>query len=115
MKRGARLRARTTRASCAGLVVISATLLGGCRGKVTHAECMEMLDRYVDMSIAADPSLAGLTPQQAADVRDMKKAVKKGEKSYVRVEQQCEREISRKEYDCAMKAPNPNEWEACID
>ena len=25
------------------------------------------------------------------------------------------REVSRAEYDCAMKAPSPNEWEACIE
>ena len=92
-----------------------AVFASGCNGRVTAADCTEMLDRYVDMSIAADPALAPLTPAQATAVRDMKKAVKKAEKSYRRVSEQCEREVSRKEYRCAMSAKTMNDWEACID
>ena len=47
--------------------------------------------------------------------RDMKKELKKGDKSFRQVEEQCQREVSRSEYDCAMKANGPNEWEACIE
>jgi hypothetical protein len=45
----------------------------------------------------------------------MKRAVKKAERSYAQVEAQCETEVSRSEYDCAMKANVPDEWEACIE
>ena len=74
-----------------------------------------MIDRYVDMTIAAQPELAALPPAQQQIARDMKRELKKGEKSYRQVEEQCEREVSRAEYDCAMKAPSPNEWEVCIE
>jgi hypothetical protein len=74
-----------------------------------------MLDHYLDMAIGADPELAKLPPAQQAPVREMKKALKKGERSYAQVEQQCDAEISRKEYSCAVKAPSPNDWEACIE
>ncbi len=74
-----------------------------------------MLDRYLDMTIGADPTLANLPASQQKIARDMKKEVKKGDASYRKVEEQCAREVSRSEYDCAMKAPNPNEWEACIN
>jgi hypothetical protein len=74
-----------------------------------------MLDRYLDMTIASDPTLANLPPPQEKIARDMKKEVKKGEKSYRQVEEQCLHEVSRAEYDCAMKAPSTNEWEACIE
>lgn len=74
-----------------------------------------MLDHYVDMTIAGDPQLASLPAAQAAVVRDMKKEMKKGEKSYRQVQEQCEAEVSRREYDCAMATTNPNEWEACIE
>jgi hypothetical protein len=100
------------------LVVASATLAAGasgCRHKVTTNDCTQMLDRYLDMVIAADPSTRSLPPAQAAAVRDMKRAVKKTEKSYAQVEAQCETEVSRDEYDCAMKANIPDEWEACIE
>ena len=45
----------------------------------------------------------------------MKKALKKGEKIYRRVQEQCEAEVSRREYDCAIAAKTPNDWEACIE
>lgn len=92
------------------------TLLTGCRrGQPSPSECTEMLDRYLDMTIAADPTLSSLPSSQEKIARDMKKEVKKGDKSYRQVEEQCQREVSRAEYDCAMKAPSPNEWEACIE
>lgn len=74
-----------------------------------------MLDRYVDMSIEADPATKNLPQAEAAAVREMKKAVKKAEPSYARAETQCRGEVSRHEYQCAMSAKNPDEWEACIE
>ncbi len=74
-----------------------------------------MLDHYLDMTIAADPMLAAMAPAQAAVVRDMKRELKKGEKSYRQVQEQCEAEVSRHEYDCAMGTKTPNDWEACIE
>jgi len=93
----------------------SAGVLGACNRKVTKSECTEMLDHYLDMVIAADPATRNLPPSQAAAVRDMKRAVKKAERSYAQVEAQCETEVSRSEYDCAKKANIPDEWEACIE
>jgi len=86
-----------------------------CNGKATREECTQMLDKYLDITIAADPELASLPPAEANAAREMKKALRKGEPSYRRVEQKCEAEISKKEYRCAMKALNPDTWQACID
>ena len=74
-----------------------------------------MMDHYLDMVVAADPSTQNLSPAQAAAVRQMKKAVKKAEPSYAQVQGQCQSEVTRHEYDCAMAAKNPDEWEACIE
>ena len=90
-------------------------LLSACRGKVKPDECTRMMDRYLDMTIAADPQLASMAAAQAAIVRDMKKELKKGERSYRQVQEQCESEVTRHEYDCAMDARTPNDWEACIE
>jgi hypothetical protein len=102
-------------AVCAGLLLVVGVSSSSCNRRVTHAECTEMIDHYLDMAIGADPELAKLPPPQQGPVREMKKAIKKGEKSYAKVEQQCDAEISRKEYACAVKAPTPNDWEACIE
>jgi hypothetical protein len=74
-----------------------------------------MLDRYLDLTIARDPTIATMPPAQSEVARAMKKATRRGDESYRRVATQCEREVSRGEYDCAMKAPSPNDWEACIE
>jgi hypothetical protein len=84
-------------------------------GKATPAECKQMLDKYIDMTVAADPALAELSPREAAAAREMKTTLRKADAAYGRVEQQCEREVSQREYRCAMKAPTPETWQACID
>ena len=73
-----------------------------CNGKVSRGECTQMLDRYVDMTSVGDRS-------------DSEKALRKSDARYVRVQEQCEAEITRREYRCAMKAPSPETWQACID
>jgi hypothetical protein len=90
-------------------------LLGACREKVTHAECSQMLGRYVDMTAAQDPSLAALPPEQAIDVRAEIVAEKRASPEFARAEDQCMREVSRTELKCAMKAKTPNDWEACVE
>jgi hypothetical protein len=87
-----------------------------CDGKVSKKECGEMLERYIDMDLASDPSLKSLASASEANAaREMKKALRTGDPAYKRVEEQCEREVSRHEYRCAMKAPSPEMWQACID
>ena len=86
-----------------------------CNGKVSREQCTEMLDKYLDMAIASDSALADLPPAEARAAREMKRALRKAEPSYARVEKQCETEISKSEYRCAMKAPTMETWQACID
>lgn len=97
------------------LAALASAVLAGCNRKVTRAECTQMLDHYVDMLIAEDPELAKLPRAQQEPARDVKKAIKKADKSYRQVEAQCETEIVRHEFDCAIGAKSPGEWEACID
>jgi hypothetical protein len=99
------------RASCA----LSLLLVAACQKKIQPDECDKMLDRYIDMVVAADPATKNLPPEQASAVREMKKAVKKAEASYSHVQTKCASDVTRKEYDCAMAAKNADEWEACIE
>ena len=75
-----------------------------------------MLDKYLDMSIAGelDPSQS-LSQAEMNAAREMKKALRKSDAAYRRVQDQCEREVSRGEYRCAMKSDTPEKWQACID
>jgi hypothetical protein len=111
MRRVTADRLLTLCASCAALGLLSA----GCNGKATREQCTEMLDKYLDMTIAAESDIADLPPAEARAAREMKRALRKSEPSYARVENQCESEISKSEYRCAMKAPTPEMWQACIN
>lgn len=110
---------RRVKAKRAAVLLVPAALVAAaavaCNGKATRAECTQMIDRYVDMLVAADPALADLPPDEARAAREMKKALRKSEPAYRRVQDQCESEISKSEYRCAMKAPSPETWQACID
>jgi hypothetical protein len=87
----------------------------GCNARATRAECTEMLDRYLDMTVGGELGTLELSPAEAVAARADKKAQHKADPSYRRVQEQCEAEISRREYRCAMKAPSPETWQACID
>jgi hypothetical protein len=77
-----------------------------------------MLDKYLDMTVGAELGTLELSPADSVAARAAradKKAQHKADASYRRVQEQCEAEISRREYRCAMKAPSPETWQACID
>jgi hypothetical protein len=97
------------------LGVVALPLALACNGRASQKDCIEMLDRYLDMTMAGDPSLEGLSDAEGKAARDMKVALRRGEPTYRRVQDQCEAEISKKEYRCAMKADTPEKWQACID
>jgi len=94
---------------------LAVVAFGGCKPRPTADECAQMLDRYVDMTAAEDPSLVGLDGNEAAELRAAKRASKRLEPTYARSLAQCQSEVSRSEYDCAMAAKTPNDWEACIE
>ena len=74
------------------------SVLVGCGRGATPEECKKMLDRYVEMTAPSDaPPTRALSP------------------AYRQAEAQCAREVTRKEYACAMSAKTPNDWEACIE
>jgi hypothetical protein len=96
-------------------LTFGASLGLGCDAKASRAECREMLDKYVFMTAGGESGFADLTPEQATAARQSELASRRTETRYARVQEQCEAEITRREYRCAMKAPSPETWQACID
>lgn len=95
-------------------VVVSLLFLAACDTRATRAQCNEMLDKYLSMVLASDAD-RDLSPEQQRAAVEARMANKKAEPRYTRVQQQCEAEITQREYRCAMKAFNPEIWQACID
>jgi uncharacterized lipoprotein NlpE involved in copper resistance len=85
----------------------------GCRDKANKEECTAMTDRYVELSITEDPTLAKLAPEQLAAVREIKAELKRAEKSYQKVKERCA-DVTRGEHECATAAKTTKDWEACI-
>ena len=83
--------------------------------RLSAGECRQMLSRYIDMTLSSNGAMPNLPPAQAKDLRDSKIAGRMLEPSYLRTQAQCEAEVSRSEFACAMKAGNADEWEACIE
>jgi hypothetical protein len=87
----------------------------GCSKKTTPEECDAILDRYLDLSMAPDPELSRMPPQQVESVISAKKAQRRSDSSFQQARARCQAEVSRAELECAMTAPTANDWEACID
>ena len=92
----------------------SSVVLVACGGKATRADCAKMMDRYVDLAIAEEPGLAKIPPSERETVREVKRELKLGERSYKKVHDRCEAEVTRGEVSCAMGAGTAKEWEGCI-
>ena len=94
-------------------LLLVALLAVACKGPST-VQCDAMLDRYLDMTEDDDPALTRLTDAPRANVRALRLTERRGAPSYAEAERRCTQEVSRNAYDCAMKAPTPNDWEACL-
>ncbi len=98
----------------AALLLFLPLLLACKEEHATKKDCDKMVEHYLDLTILADPQLARLPKEEAAAVREVKRALKGGEKGYKKVVARCEKEVTASERDCAIEARTPAAWEACI-
>jgi hypothetical protein len=89
-------------------------VLAACSKPPTEDECRAMLDRYVDMTIDQDPELERAGELERSALRTQKLEAKKAGPEYKSSLGRCPKEVTRGALDCAMKAPNANQWEACL-
>lgn len=87
------------------LLTLSFVLSCACTKKhISSEECRQMLTKYIDMTLGAEPS----------GQRERTLAARIEEPVYTARERQCEQEVTPGEFACAMRAGNADEWEACI-
>lgn len=98
------------------LALCVASLALGCsRRRVSREDCERMLDKYVEMAANADPAMPTLTPPQQDALRAQKKAQKRREPVFEQRVEQCLREVTPRQYECAMASMSVDPWEACLD
>jgi hypothetical protein len=97
------------------LALLVLFVVPGCGHRLAPAECDAMLDRYLDMTEDDDPALAAITGDPRAELRAQRIEERKTSSGYRQAEARCVGHVSPTEHACAMKAPSPNEWEACFE
>ena len=81
---------------------------GGCRPKATAAQCNELLDRYTLLVVSE--RLPDASPEQVALEREREKSEARADDTF----NNCSSQVSKKEFDCAMSAPNAAALEKCL-
>ena len=88
--------------------------LVACGKPPTGEQCHAMVDRYVDMIVDDNPDFARASEEARPAIHAAKKEERQKTTAYASAVARCTSEVSRSEWDCAMNAPSPNEWEACF-
>lgn len=82
--------------------------LVGCSEPLTEAECVRMLDHYTELLIRSDR-----TNVKAAE-REKLKAEARAKASRDPEFQRCTKAVSRRQFDCAINAPDVDTMERCL-
>lgn len=86
-----------------------AALLGACKAKASASQCDQLVDRYATLVVTekfADASAAQIQTEQTRE-----KSAARGDDAF----KNCSSEVSQAEFECAMRAPNPDTFEKCLE
>ncbi len=83
-------------------------LLAGCGKPLSHEECSELLDRYVDLLAQSDQPDAGAATLLHLQVQARAKAAR--DPAFAG----CAEHVSRSQWQCAMKATDADTLERCL-
>jgi hypothetical protein len=74
-----------------------------------------MLTKYIEMSVAGEANVERMDPKDRPQVIERRTAARRAEPTFLRYQSRCQAEVRKSEFDCAMAANTPGEWEACIE
>jgi hypothetical protein len=88
----------------------------GCPKKetATEAECSALYSRFLDLKLAEDRRFAHMSEAERAAARAQAAASVASDPDVAQVNTQCRAEVTRTEYECAIKANTAREWNDCI-
>jgi hypothetical protein len=90
----------------AGLV---ATAAPGCKAKASRTECDQLLERYAQLVVTERYPDASAAQVEAFHQQEKREAL--GDDNF----KNCSSEVSKSEFDCAMKAPTADTFEKCLE
>ncbi len=102
--------ALTARELAAAAVVVAAAALGtACKPKATAAQCDQLVERYAQLVVTE--RIADASPEQIRDEQQREKTEARGDDAF----KNCSSEVSQLEFECAMRAPNADALEKCLE
>jgi hypothetical protein len=94
-------------------LVAGVRLATACHGHASAEDCRAMSEHYVDLAVREAPGAAGLSPSQAAAVREVERGLKRAEPAFRVVQDRCG-EVTRAEVSCAADSTSTKAWEGCL-
>lgn len=82
--------------------------MAGCQKSLTQEECYSLLDKYVELLLESDrpePS-----PPDRLKLQNEARAKANRDPAFA----ECSDRVSRREFECAMRASNPDGLEQCL-
>jgi hypothetical protein len=83
--------------------------LPSCKPKVTPAQCDTLVDRYAQLVVTEKLPDAG--PATIKSEQERERGEARGDDAF----KNCTSEVSRAEFDCAMRAPTADALEKCLE
>ena len=82
----------------------------GAGGKVSKAECKQLFDKYIDLTLASDTRFDGIPPEMITQLKAQALSQAQSEKG-----DPCStQDVSRTQYNCAISAPTTAAWQRCM-
>ncbi len=80
------------------------------REKISAAECARMFDRFFDLVLESDDRFKDL----GADGKNMVRQISAQDQRFQGMQKDCETDVSRTKWNCAMGARTQAAWQACV-
>ena len=93
----------------ATLCVLAGVALGACKPKATQAQCEDLIDRYARMVVTERFPDAG--PETIKAEQDRERIEARADDAF----KNCTSEVSRAEYECALRATTADAFEKCLE
>jgi hypothetical protein len=91
------------------LAASTLSMLGGCKEKVSQAQCEQLVDHFAELVVKERYTDAGPEMIAAERVRERQEAKNADEF------RNCTTEVQTKEHDCAMKAQSSDALIKCLE
>lgn len=100
---------RRPRATALFVAAALAVLAGGCKKKITQAQCEQLLDHFAELVVKERFADAG--PEQIAAERARERSEAKNADEF----KNCTTEVQTKEYECALAAESSDALIKCLE